>query len=141
MVLCLARLWGIPEIGHAQSFAALEASFQAVCLRRSKRQKRAELVRIVLGTPGISTEEAKRALDESNTKRGEGRPTKLSSMPSLLISLPKASLLLTNYRKTESLDDGVGAEHLHFAQLQAQAIERRLHVDILVGSFEIDEDM
>lgn len=35
----------------------------------------------------------------SNTKRGEGRPTKLSSMPSLLISLPKASLLLTKLQE------------------------------------------
>lgn len=38
----------------------------------SKRQKRAELVRIVLGTPGISTEEAKRALDEFEHEKGRG---------------------------------------------------------------------
>lgn len=36
----------------------------------SKRQKRAELVRIVLGAPGISTEEAKRALDEFEHEKG-----------------------------------------------------------------------
>lgn len=38
----------------------------------SKRQKRAELVRIVLGTPGISTAEAKRALDEFEHEKGRG---------------------------------------------------------------------
>lgn len=36
----------------------------------SKRQKRAELVRIVLGAPGISTAEAKRALDEFECEKG-----------------------------------------------------------------------
>lgn len=62
-------------------------------------------------------------------------------MPSLLIISAEGFFAFDQtYRKTESLDDGVGAEHLHFAQLQAQAIERRLHVDILVGSFEIDEE-
>lgn len=38
----------------------------------SKRQKRAELVRIVLGAPGISTAEAKRALDEFEYEKGRG---------------------------------------------------------------------
>lgn len=36
----------------------------------SKRQKRAELVRIVLGAPGISAAEAKRALDEFEYEKG-----------------------------------------------------------------------
>lgn len=36
----------------------------------SRRQKRAELVRIVLGAPGISTAEAKRALDEFEHEKG-----------------------------------------------------------------------
>lgn len=38
----------------------------------SKRQKRAELVRIVLGAPGISSAEAKRALDEFEHEKGRG---------------------------------------------------------------------
>lgn len=38
----------------------------------SKRQKRAELVRIVLGAPGISTAEAKCALDEFEHEKGRG---------------------------------------------------------------------
>lgn len=41
----------------------------------SKRQKRAELVRIVLGTPGISTAEAKRALDEFEHEKGRSEIT------------------------------------------------------------------
>lgn len=41
----------------------------------SKRQKRAELVRIVLGTPGISTAEAKRALDEFEREKGRSEIT------------------------------------------------------------------
>lgn len=41
----------------------------------SKRQKRAELVRIVLGAPGISTEEAKRALDEFEQEKGRSEIT------------------------------------------------------------------
>ena len=41
----------------------------------SKRQKRAELVRIVLGAPGISTEEAKRALDEFEHEKGRSEIT------------------------------------------------------------------
>ena len=41
----------------------------------SKRQKRAELVRIVLGTPGISTAEAKRALDEFEQEKGRSEIT------------------------------------------------------------------
>lgn len=41
----------------------------------SKRQKRAELVRIVLGTPGISTAEAKRALDEFEQEKGRSAIT------------------------------------------------------------------
>ena len=36
----------------------------------SKRQKRAELVRIVLGNPGISVEEAKRSLDKFEQEKG-----------------------------------------------------------------------
>ena len=39
MVLCLARLWGIPEIDHAQPLAAFETSFQAACLRRVQAPK------------------------------------------------------------------------------------------------------
>lgn len=41
----------------------------------SKRQKRAELVRIVLSTPGISTAEAKRALDEFEQEKGRSTIT------------------------------------------------------------------
>lgn len=41
----------------------------------SKRQKRAELVRIVLGAPGISTAEAKRALDEFEQEKGRSEIT------------------------------------------------------------------
>lgn len=41
----------------------------------SKRQKRAELVRIVLGIPGISTAEAKRALDEFEQEKGRSEIT------------------------------------------------------------------
>ena len=41
----------------------------------SKRQKRAELVRIVLGAPGISTTEAKRALDEFEHEKGRSEIT------------------------------------------------------------------
>ena len=43
----------------------------------SKRQKRAELVRIVLGAPGISTEEAKRALDEFEHEKGRSEITEV----------------------------------------------------------------
>jgi A/G-specific adenine glycosylase len=38
----------------------------------SKRQKRAELVRIVLAAPGITFDEAKRELDKFEAKRGRG---------------------------------------------------------------------
>lgn len=41
----------------------------------SKRQKRAELVRIVLGAPGISSAEAKRALDEFEHEKGRSEIT------------------------------------------------------------------
>ena len=41
----------------------------------SKRQKRAELVRIVLGAPGISATEAKRALDEFEQEKGRSAIT------------------------------------------------------------------
>ena len=41
MVLCLARLWGIPQIDHAQPLAAFETSFQAACLRRVQAPKSA----------------------------------------------------------------------------------------------------
>lgn len=52
----------------------------------SKRQKRAELVRIVLGTPGISTTEAKRALDEFEREKGR-RETDQSLFDALITDL------------------------------------------------------
>lgn len=52
----------------------------------SKRQKRAELVRIVLGAPGISTAEAKRALDEFECEKGR-RETDQSLFDALIADL------------------------------------------------------
>ena len=73
MVLCFARLRGIPEIDHAQSFAALEASFRAVHLRRVQASESAPssfascsaLLAFQPQKPNV------RSMN-SNTKRGEG---------------------------------------------------------------------
>lgn len=72
MVLCVARLRAylksiMPNPSRRSKHHSKQSTFEG-----SKRQKRAELVRIVLGTPGISTAEAKRALDEFEHEKGRG---------------------------------------------------------------------
>ena len=56
----------VPNPSRRSKHYAKQSTFEG-----SKRQKRAELVRIVLAAPGISTEEAKRALD--GFEAGKGR--------------------------------------------------------------------
>lgn len=55
----------VPNPSRRSKHYAKQSTFEG-----SKRQKRAELVRIVLAAPGISTEEAKRALDGFEAEKG-----------------------------------------------------------------------
>lgn len=55
----------VPNPSRRSKHYAKQSAFEG-----SKRQKRAELVRIVLGNPGITTKEAKRSLDAFEAEKG-----------------------------------------------------------------------